>query len=55
MVYTLTKGFENGAKNFLDLYSYLSILEVLCEHICSCCVNTVYCRNQYYFKRCVLK
>lgn len=49
MVYILTKGFEKWSKEFLDLYSYLSILEILYEQICSCCVNTVYCRNQYYF------
>lgn len=36
---------------FLDLHSYLSILEILYEQICNCCVNTVHCRNQYYFKK----
>lgn len=39
----------------VNSFAYLSILEILYEQICSCCVNTVYCRNQYYFKRCVLK
>lgn len=38
-------------KQFLDLHSYLSILEILYEQICNCCVNTVHCRNQYYFKK----
>lgn len=51
MVYA-SKKFWN---QFLDLHSYLSILEILYEQICNCCVNTVHCRNQYYFKKDVLQ
>lgn len=51
MVYTLTKSF--GAKNSQTCIPIYLYQKYYMSKFAAVCVNTVYCRNQYYFKRCL--